>query len=152
MRLFFIIFYILFFTSVFASELTKPNPKLLPQEVVSIVLKALQNNDIPYTNAGIKQTWEFAHPSNRMVTGPLNNFISMISSPTYSIMLNHKKHEIIPIKEESFQSIFQVELLDQNGYKVGFYWVVEKVMSDGIFKECWMTTSVSPPIELSKPA
>ena len=152
MKLFLTFFYVLFITNEISAELIKPNPKLLPQEVVSIVLKALKNNDIPYSNAGIEQTWEFAHPSNRMATGPLNNFISMINSPAYSIMLNHKKHKIIFIKDDSFQSIFQIEMLDQNGYKVAFYWTVEKVMSDGVFKECWMTTSVSPPIELSKPA
>ena len=30
----------------------------------------MKNND-PYLNAGIEQTWEFAHPSNRAYTGPL---------------------------------------------------------------------------------
>ena len=32
------------------------------------------NNDRDYKDRGIEQTWKFAHPNNKKVTGPLNNF------------------------------------------------------------------------------
>ena len=58
------------------------------------ILKALNNNDNPYKNFGIKQTWEFAHPNNREFTGPLENFTKMMFSPSYKNMINHTKHKI----------------------------------------------------------
>ena len=46
-------------------NLLKPNTKLKPVDVLKIQLEALKNNNIPYKNAGIEQTWEFAHPDNK---------------------------------------------------------------------------------------
>ena len=68
-----ITFIILFTTSVFA-EIIKPKPDIKPEEVISIQLSSLMKNDDPYKNAGIEQTWEFAHPSNRAYTGPIQKF------------------------------------------------------------------------------
>ena len=39
------------------AELLKPTPELLPKEVISIQLSALKDNNNPYDNAGIEQTW-----------------------------------------------------------------------------------------------
>ena len=55
--------YILLATETVFAELLKPSSNLQPQEVISIQLNALRDNDNPYENAGIEQTWEFAHPS-----------------------------------------------------------------------------------------
>ena len=60
------------------AELLKPSPNLEPQKIISIQLQALKDNNNPYKNSGIEQTWEFAHPSNRKFTGPLSKFIKMI--------------------------------------------------------------------------
>ena len=57
------------------ADMIKPDPSISPKEVISIQLIALQNNDLPFNDAGIEQTWEFAHPDNRAFTGPLDNFI-----------------------------------------------------------------------------
>ena len=62
-----------------------------------------------------------------------------------------KKKKIFITKNE-FQSFFFVELIDNNGIKLGFQWVVEKVLDEGKYKNCWMTSSVSQPIILSKSA
>jgi len=91
---YFFFFIIISSANVSYSELLKPQAGLLPEEVISIQLAALQNNNHPYKNAGIEQTWEFAHPSNRQYTGPLSNFIKMMHLDSYSIMINHKKHNI----------------------------------------------------------
>ena len=45
---------------------------------------------------------------------------------------------------------FFIELIDNKGVKVGFKWIVEKVLDDGQYKNCWMTTSVSQPMQLSQ--
>ena len=143
---------ILFFFGTIQAELIKPTPYFLPEEVISIQLTALQNNNEPYLDAGIQQTWEFAHPLNRQFTGPLKNFTNMMYSKSYSIMLEHKKHKIILVKNEINISYFFIELVDKIDDKFGLQWIVEKVLIEGEFKDCWMTTGVSKPIRLTKSA
>ena len=132
------------------AEMIKPNPSISAKDVISIQLKALQINNIPFKDAGIEQTWEFAHPNNRKVTGPLNNFISMIKNPLYSMMIDHLEHNIIAVEEQETSSYYFVELTDANGKKYGFEWTVEKVSENGEFKDCWMTVGVSRPMPLSQ--
>ena len=47
------------------ANLIKPNSDLKPFDVLLIQLNSLKNNNIPYKDAGIEQTWEFAHPNNQ---------------------------------------------------------------------------------------
>ena len=132
------------------AELLKPNPSIKPEEVISIQLLALQNNSVPFNNAGITQTWEFAHPSNRQYTGPLEKFILMMYSPSYIIMLEHQFHKIIPVSQEDDIAFFFIELTDKPGNKFGFQWTLQKVLIEGNYKNCWMTVGVSQPIPLAK--
>ena len=132
------------------AEMIKPDPSIDPKDVISIQLKALKVNNIPYEDAGIVQTWEFAHPNNRIYTGPLNNFIRMMKNPSYSMMIDHMDHKIIPVEEQENTSYYFVELTDINGKKYGFEWTVEKVNENGDFKDCWMTVGVSRPMPLSQ--
>ena len=149
---YFFFFIIISSANVSYSELLKPQANLLPEEVISIQLTALQNNNYPYINAGIEQTWEFAHPSNRQYTGPLPNFIKMMHSDSYSIMINHKKHNINLVEQGMNISFFLVELVDKTGNKFGLQWIVEKVLLEGELKNCWMTISVSQPVLIAKSA
>ena len=132
------------------AEMIKPDPSISAKDVISIQLKALQINNSPFEDAGIEQTWEFAHPNNRKFTGPLNNFIRMIKNPSYSMMINHLEHNIIPVEEQETSSYYFVELTDVNGKIYGFGWTVEKVSENGEFKDCWMTVGVSRPMPLSQ--
>ena len=145
--LFFIILLIVKSTQ---AELLKPSPNLEPQEIISIQLKALKDNNNPYKNSGIEQTWEFAHPSNRKFTGPLLKFKKMMYSPSYKIMLDHLKHNIILVNKQENVSYFFIELTDKMGNEYGFQWTVEKVTINGEFKDCWMTSGVSQPLPLAK--
>ena len=131
-------------------DMIKPDPSIGPKEVILIQLKALQKNNSPFEDAGIEQTWEFAHPNNRKFTGPLNNFIRMIKNPSYSMMIDHLEHNIIPVEEKETSSYFFVELIDVNGKKYGFEWTVKKVSENGDYKDCWMTVGVSTPMLLSQ--
>ena len=60
-----------------AADLLAPDPALSPAEVVVIQLDALRGNEAE-TDAGIAQTWAFAHPDNKRMTGPLPRFAQMI--------------------------------------------------------------------------
>ena len=147
-----IILFAIFISDTTLAELLKPNPSLKSIEVVSIQLNALKDNNNPYLNAGVVQTWEFAHPSNRKYTGPLENFVKMMSSPSYFIMLDHTDHNIISVSDRDFITYFFVEITDQEGNKFGFTWTLEKVITESKFKDCWMTVAVSQPLPLAKSA
>ena len=147
-----IILFAIFTSDIAFAELLKPNPALTPIEVISIQLNALKDNNNPYLNAGVVQTWEFAHPSNRKYTGPLENFVKMMSSPSYFIMLDHTDHNIITVSERDFIIYFFVEITDKEGNKFGFTWTLEKVITESKFKDCWMTVAVSQPLPLAKSA
>ena len=146
-----ILYIILFFLISFNinAEMIKPDPTISAKEVISIQLKALQINNSPFEDAGIEQTWEFAHPNNRKFTGPLNNFIRMIKNPSYSMMIDHLEHKIIFVEENENDSYYFVELLDNKGNKYGFQWTISKVLNNEEYKDCWMTIGVSRPMLLS---
>ena len=134
------------------ADLVKPKPDIKPDEVIIIQLEALMENNSPYKDAGISQTWEFAHPQNRQYTGPLSNFILMMKSDSYSLMINHIDHNILFVSQNVDTANYFVELVDKVGDKFGFTWTVKKVLIEGEFKDCWMTTGVSQPLPLAKSA
>ena len=130
------------------AEIIKPNSEIEPNQVVKIQLDGLMKNDEPNLNNGIKQTWEFAHPSNKKYTGPLSKFITLLKGQNYKMLINHLDNEIIEIFKTSNKYGFEVTILsnDKNYYK--FQWVVEKYYEEGPLKDCWLTISVSNPISL----
>ena len=132
------------------SELLKPTPFIEPESVVSIQLEALKQNNLPYKNAGIAQTWEFAHPINRLNTGPLKKFEKMMYSNSYSMMLNHQYHNIIKVEKKDNLAFFFIELVDKSDNKFGFQWILQKISIQGDYFNCWMTISVSQPTQLAK--
>ena len=133
-----------FSMTVNAAELVYPNPDIAPAEVIAIQLNGLQHNNIPEVDTGIRQTWAFAHPRNRSMTGPLRRFTDMLRGPTYDMMLNHASHEIVPGQSGDGWRQFDVFMETENGEVMQFSWVVEKV-TNGRYKNCWMTVAVSAP-------
>ena len=130
------------------AELLKPNNSISPKKVVSIQLTGLKDNDREYKDSGIEQTWNFAHPNNKRVTGPLDNFKRMIKSESYQMMINHLSHTITEIGSSDKWAQFEVIILDKNKIYHKFNWQVEKYTLEGTLKDCWMTTMVSSPIPL----
>ena len=143
-----IILILLIFTTISKADLLKPNKDILPSEVVKIQLIGLQNNDSDFKDGGIEQTWNFAHPNNKRVTGPLNNFKMMIKSDSYGMMINHLSHTITELGSSDKWAQFEVIILDKDKIYHKFNWQVEKYTLDGILKDCWLTTMVSSPIPL----
>ena len=80
--------------SISKADLLKPNSDIKPDRVIEIQLSGLQNNDLIYKDSGIEQTWNFAHPNNKKVTGPLDKFKRMIKGDSYQMMINHLSHTI----------------------------------------------------------
>lgn len=128
-----------------AAELLMPDPALSPAEVVEAQLNALQVNDTPEADAGIAQTWAFAHPDNKRATGPLPRFAGMIKGPLYRILLNHQSHEVEEVSRTDDEAVFAVTVTSESGVAVVYQWRIAKVV-DGENAGAWMTTAVSPPI------
>ena len=141
-----IIFSILLSSS--TAEILKPSSNIKPSEVVKIQLNGLQKNDLDFKDSGIEQTWNFAHPNNKKVTGPLPNFKRMIKGDTYQMMLDHLSHTITELGRSDNWAQFEVIILDKNKIYHKFNWQVEKYSLDGSLKDCWLTTMVSNPIPL----
>ena len=143
-----LIFFII--TNISNADLIKPQTDLKPLDVLLIQLNSLKNNNTPYSDAGIEQTWEFAHPNNKKVTGPLEKFKQMIYSKSYEILISHENSEVIILNETENISIYKVIILSKDKKKYYYIWQVEKVLLDGNLKNCWMTTKVSSPEFLGK--
>ena len=141
---------ILFFISISISkaEIIKPSSSIKPVDVVKIQLTALQKNDLNFKDSGIEQTWNFAHPNNKKVTGPLGKFKRMIKGDSYQMMINHLSHTITQLESKSNWAQFEVVILDNNKIYHKFNWQVEKYTLEGVLKDCWLTTMVSNPIPL----
>ena len=143
-----VLFILLIFNSISKADLKTPNKNILPSEVVKIQLTGLQNNDSDFKDGGIEQTWNFAHPNNKRVTGPLSNFKMMIKSDSYGMMINHLSHTITELGSSDKWAQFEVIILDKDKIYHKFNWQVEKYTSEGTLKDCWLTTMVSSPIPL----
>ena len=134
-------------SSVF-SEVLKPNQTIVPKKVVKIQLDGLKKNDAGYKDQGIEQTWEFAHPNNKIFTGPLERFKQMIKGESYKMLINHKDHKISEIFSDENKVIFEVIVMDSEKKYHIFKWQVEKYLKSGPLENCWLTTVVSAPIPL----
>ncbi|MDC0517853.1 hypothetical protein OAN68_01805 [Candidatus Pelagibacter sp.] len=142
------LFFLLISISISKAEILKPSSGIKPVEVVRIQLTGLQQNDLEFKDSGIEQTWNFAHPSNKKVTGPLGNFKRMIKGDSYQMMINHLSHTITQLGSKDNWAQFEVVILDKNKIYHKFNWQVEKYTLEGALKDCWLTTMVSSPIPL----
>ena len=129
----------------YSPKLMEPNISLKPIEVLTIQLNSLQRNNIPFNDAGIEQVWKFAHPNNKKITGPLENFKKMIYSKNYRMLIKHENSEIIILSKTTNTSVYKVYILSSDKKKYSYIWQIDKVKREGILKNCWMTASVSSP-------
>tara|TARA_A100000164_G_C21733927_1_gene688960 strand:- start:24 stop:479 length:456 start_codon:yes stop_codon:yes gene_type:complete len=126
------------------AELINPSKNFDPYDVVKIQLKALKNNT--EKDQGIRQTWLFAHPNNKKVTGPYERFRIMIYGQQYKHLINHSSHKIKLVSNSFNTKTYRVEILT-NDKKLFFYeWQVQKGSDDNC-KNCWFTSAVSLPVD-----
>jgi len=127
-----------------------PSPSLSAEQVVRVQLDALRHNDEPVPDAGIAQTWALAHPGNQRATGPYARFRGMLHGAAFKPLLNHHGHTVEVKIETPTAVTFAVLIQARDGRALGYAWTVERVAS-GPLAACWLTTAVSPPIELGTP-
>ena len=126
-----------------AKRLAQPSADLQPEDVVRIVVDALADNDQPFANAGIKTTFAFASPANKVNTGPLDRFTRMVKGPPYGIMVDHVKSEFSEVVHAGNKAYQMVHLTARDGRAVVFAFRLSKQL-DGRFAGMWMTDAVWP--------
>ena len=135
-------------------RLSKPSPALTAYQVVELQLLALGGCN-GEKDAGIAMCFEYASPSNKTQTGPVERFGAMIQS-SYSMMMEWESYAIgiLPTttgwmgammaqEEEDAGSCnktsFSVVLRKGDKHQ-GFFWFLSKQEETG----SWMTDSVVP--------
>jgi len=139
-----ILIIILNFTNFLYADIIQPAENLTAHDVIKIQLNALKKNNKPNKNSGIKQTWVFAHPENKKITGPYERFQRMLLKDQYNILLNHESHKIKLIMNSKNKYIYSVELISSDKKMYFYDWHLEKTTINNC-NNCWFTTSVSPP-------
>ena len=145
LKKFFILIIILDFTNFLYADIIKPTKNLTAYDVIKIQLNALKKNNNPKNNSGIMQTWIFAHPENKKITGPYERFQKMILGEQYNILINHESHKIKLIMNLKNKHIYSVEIISSDKKMYFYEWHLEKSTTKNCIN-CWFTTSVSPPI------
>ena len=118
-----------------------PSPNLKANEIVMIQLNAMKQND--QTNKGIEITFRFASPKNKIQTGPLSRFITLVKNPAYSPLLNHLGSTFLDLGINGNKAIQEVIITTAKGSIKGFRFFLS-LQEDNEFKGCWMTDAVMP--------
>ena len=142
-KIIFVIFIALFISPAKA-EIIKPAKSLSAFDVIKIQLNALKNND--EKDNGIKQTWLFAHPDNKKMTGPYPRFRIMLYDDNYRILINHFSHNINLIMSTDDKYIYGVKVLSDDKKQFFYEWHVSKGNEENC-SNCWFTTAVSMPLD-----
>jgi len=115
-----------------------PSAKLTPAQVVQIQLEALRLND--ERNRGIEVAFRFASPNNKLQTGPLPRFISMIQQRPYSLMLEYENVAYDPVEIVDDYARQRVTLIS-SGMIVAYEFYLSR-QSKGECPGCWLTDAV----------
>ncbi len=118
-----------------------PDPGLAPDDVVGIVLRALQHNDDPVTDHGIAITFAFTSPENHDVTGPLERFRALVKSPAYRLMIGHSRAERGPVSVTADHARERVAITAANGDRAVYVFLLSR-QELGSHKGCWMADGV----------
>ena len=107
------IFIFFIFINFSKADLIKPNITLKPFDILMIQLNSLKNNNVPFKDSGIEQTWVFAHPNYNRMTGPLEKFKKMIYGKSYEMLIGHENNEIVVLNETNNRSVYKVYILSK---------------------------------------
>ncbi len=122
---------------------TEPDPSLSPQDVVSIQVEALGNNDTPYKDRGLEVTFNFASPANKLMTGPLERFKVMVRNPTYGPMIDHRSATFEKLVVEGNSARIDVILTSKDGVYLGYRFFLSRQHGNR-YEGSWMTDAVIP--------
>jgi hypothetical protein len=120
------------------SERLVPSSELTPEQVVQIQLDALRLNDA--RNRGIEVAFRFASPGNKLQTGPLPRFISMMLAGPYRLMLAYENAAYDPVEVVEDRARQRVTLIGSGAVVVYEFYLSRQ--TQGACAGCWLTDAV----------
>lgn len=124
-------------------DLPQPDPRLGPDDVVRIVLDALQHNDDPGPDCGVRVAFNFASPGNRSSTGPLRKFAAMVKNPAYRILIGFREAKVEPVVLVGERARVVARVTGADGAAKAFAFELSR-QTVSPYRECWMADSVLP--------
>lgn len=120
----------------------QPDKRNPPEAVVSAQLRALEARDVG-------RVFAFASPENRAVTGPVDRFATMLSTPPYDVLMGAQELRVVRSAQLSREKFLAV--VEARGTRSGddastpalnraFVWSVELQVESGL----WLTSGVMP--------
>lgn len=119
-----------------------PHPDLTPEEVIRIVMDALQHNDTPYQDAGIERAINFASTEFRPFPGPSEAFFEMVKHSAYSPLINCQSVEFDALRIAGNQAEQRITVTAGDGEEVMFVWILQKQTAPP-HAGCWLTAGVA---------
>lgn len=96
-------------------EAARPHPDLAPDDVVALVLAALQRNDLPHPDAGVETLYRFASARLRAQVGDLNTFKRALHNELYAPLLGHAHSSVEPVERRGRVARQGVVVEDERG-------------------------------------
>jgi hypothetical protein len=119
----------------------QPDPSFSPQEVVRIQVEAMQQNDTPEPDSGIRIAFRFASPANKATTGPIERFMALVKNPEYRALLNSRSIEYGETEVMGNEAAQPVFIEGASGERVAYLFLLSR-QADEPFVDCWMTDAV----------
>lgn len=118
-----------------------PSATLSPKDVVFAQLIALQNNNRPHLNAGIKTVYNFASPYHRSEYGPFQKYKARYTSRRYETLIENQSFQIHEHYSTENKAEYYVFVTDRIGKKWVFIFTLSK-QNEAPYKDCWMTDAI----------
>ncbi len=118
-----------------------PSPNLSPDQVVKLQLEGLQNNDLTADNLGIRICFNFASPGNKVITGPIDNFIKLVKTHAYKPLIGFERAEFSQVVVKGRSAQQAVRVIHTNGESALYAFVLSK-QDEAPYQDCWMTDAV----------
>jgi hypothetical protein len=118
-----------------------PTPLLTPEDVVTAVLAALREPDVPYPDAGIEVAYAFASPLHKEASGSLARFAAILHTAPYAPLLCFASAQPAPLVRDGDRAEQEVVLASPSGATAAFAFVLTRQRS-GPLAGCWMTDAI----------
>ena len=112
-----------------------------PERALQRQIAALERNDDPVADAGIKTVYNYASPANRRRTGPYERFARMVRSDRYAPLVDHAEAVPGPVEEDWSGATCRVTVTGPDD-RTRTYEFRLSPATTGPFRNCWQTDAV----------
>ena len=113
--------------------------------ILTEILESYQNfSNSPQISLDI--IWNYAHPDNKKITGPKENFRNMLLSEPYNSILDLKEYSFTKTVETKDTEHYEIKILANNNSYFEVTWVFQlDKCPENPTNDCWLTIAVTAP-------